>query len=50
VTNLTNPPFATKLTAHDSQFELTVRILPGRINGQNLAPYETKYPSSTPYK
>jgi len=48
VTNLTSLSFATKLTAHDSQFELTVRILSSRIKGQDLAPYETNVPLPPP--
>jgi len=40
-------PFpTTNLTAHDNNFEPMVEILSGQIKGQDLAPYEIKYPSS----
>jgi hypothetical protein len=39
-----------KLAAHDNYFEATVVILSGRTKGQDLTPYEIKFPSSIPYK
>jgi hypothetical protein len=46
VANSTNL-FATILIVHDGYFEPTIRILSGRIKGQDLALVMTKYPSSS---
>jgi hypothetical protein len=40
----------TNLIAHDSHFKLTIKFFSSQIKGQDLAPHETKCPSSTPYK